>query len=93
MRSQVVFPVLSWGFFLEGEDSHGDHGLGSLVELRFKASPGTVTVLLFFFCVLYCSLFLYCTVSACVVRSLYSVYCLCVNVSYITATGCQTNCS
>jgi hypothetical protein len=23
-------------FFLEGEDSHGDHGLGSLIELRFK---------------------------------------------------------
>jgi hypothetical protein len=25
------------GFFFEGEDSHGDHGLGSLVQLRFKA--------------------------------------------------------
>jgi hypothetical protein len=25
----------------EGEDSHGDHGLGSLVELRFKAPPDT----------------------------------------------------
>jgi hypothetical protein len=24
------------GFFLAGEDSHGDHGLGSLVELRLK---------------------------------------------------------
>jgi hypothetical protein len=23
------------------EDSHGDHGVGSLVELRFEASPGT----------------------------------------------------
>jgi hypothetical protein len=34
-------PVLTWEFFLEGEDSHGDHGLGSLVELRFKAPPGT----------------------------------------------------
>jgi hypothetical protein len=21
-------PVLPWGFFLEGKDSHGDHGLG-----------------------------------------------------------------
>jgi hypothetical protein len=41
MRSQVRFPVLPWGFFFEGEDSHGDHGLGSLVELRFKAPPGT----------------------------------------------------
>jgi hypothetical protein len=38
MMSRVRFPVLPWGFFLEGEDSHG---LGSLVELRFKAPPGT----------------------------------------------------
>jgi hypothetical protein len=29
------------GFFLEGGDSYGDHGLGSLVEIRFKAPPGT----------------------------------------------------
>jgi hypothetical protein len=41
MRSRVRFPVLPWGFFLKGEDSHGDHGLGILVELRFKAPPGT----------------------------------------------------
>jgi hypothetical protein len=41
MRSRVRFPVLTWGFFLEGEDSYGDRGLGSLVELRFKAPPGT----------------------------------------------------
>jgi hypothetical protein len=41
MRSPVIFPVLIWGFFLEGEDSHGDLGQGSLVELRFKAPPGT----------------------------------------------------
>jgi hypothetical protein len=40
MRSRVQFPVLPWGFFLEGEDSHSDHGLGSLVEIRFKAPPG-----------------------------------------------------
>jgi hypothetical protein len=33
MRSRVRFPVLTWVFFLEGEDSHGDHGLGSSVEL------------------------------------------------------------
>jgi len=26
-------------------------------------------------------------------RSLYSVYCLCVNVSCTAATGCQPNCS
>jgi hypothetical protein len=40
MRFRVRFPVLPWGFFLEGEDSHGDHCLGSVVELRFKAPPG-----------------------------------------------------
>jgi hypothetical protein len=27
-RSRIRFPVLPWGFFLEGEDSDGDHGLG-----------------------------------------------------------------
>ena len=37
----VRFPVLPWGFFLNGESTHGDHGLGSVVELRFKAPPGT----------------------------------------------------
>jgi hypothetical protein len=42
MRSRVRFPVIPWGFFLEGEDFHGDHGLGSLVALRFKAPPGTL---------------------------------------------------
>jgi hypothetical protein len=41
MRSRVRFRVLPWGFFLQREDSHGDHGLGSLVELTFKAPPGT----------------------------------------------------
>jgi hypothetical protein len=41
MRSRVRFSVLPWRFFLEGEDPHGDHGLGSLVEFRFKALPGT----------------------------------------------------
>jgi hypothetical protein len=41
MRSRVRFSILLWGFFLEGEGSHGDHGLGSLVELRLKAPPGT----------------------------------------------------
>jgi hypothetical protein len=34
-------PFLPWGCFLEGEGSDGDHGLESLVELRFKAPPGT----------------------------------------------------
>ena len=29
--------------FLEGEDSRGDHGLGRLVEFRFKAPPGTTS--------------------------------------------------
>jgi hypothetical protein len=41
MRSRVRFPVLLGGFFLEGEDPLGDHGLSSSVELRFKAPPGT----------------------------------------------------
>jgi hypothetical protein len=41
MRSRVRFPVLPWEIFLEGEDSHGNNGLGSLVELRFKAPPDT----------------------------------------------------
>jgi hypothetical protein len=36
MRFRVRFPVLPWGFFLEGED----RGLGSSVELGFKAPPG-----------------------------------------------------
>ena len=31
------------GIFLEGEDSRGDHGLGRLVEFRFKARPGTTS--------------------------------------------------
>jgi hypothetical protein len=39
MKSRVRFPFLPWGFFLEAEDSHVDHDLGSLrvVELRFMA--------------------------------------------------------
>jgi hypothetical protein len=41
MRSRVRFQALPWEFFLEGKDSLGDHGLGSLEELRFKAPPGT----------------------------------------------------
>jgi hypothetical protein len=41
MRAWVRLPVLPWGLFLEGEDSQGDHGLGSLEELGFKAPPGT----------------------------------------------------
>jgi len=31
------------GNFPEGEDSRGDHGLGRLVEFRFKGSPGTTS--------------------------------------------------
>jgi hypothetical protein len=42
MRYRVRFPVLPQGFLLKGEDSHGDHGLGSSVELRFKTPPGTL---------------------------------------------------
>jgi hypothetical protein len=41
MRSRVRFPALPWGFFLEEEDAHGHHDLGSLVEVRFNAPPGT----------------------------------------------------
>jgi len=37
MRSRVRFPVLPW----ELEDSRGDHGLGRLVEFRFKGPPST----------------------------------------------------
>jgi hypothetical protein len=32
---------MPWGFFLEREDLHGDHGLGSVVEFRFKDPPFT----------------------------------------------------
>ena len=35
-------PGSTMGIF-EGEDSRGDHGLGRLVEFRFKAPPGTTT--------------------------------------------------
>ena len=31
------------GISLQGEDSRGDHGLGRLVEFRFKAPPGTIS--------------------------------------------------
>jgi hypothetical protein len=41
MMSRVWFQVLPRGFFLEGEDSHGDHSLGSLIELGYKAPLGT----------------------------------------------------
>ena len=36
-------PGSTVGIFLEGEDSRGDHGLGRLVEFRFKAAPGTTS--------------------------------------------------
>jgi hypothetical protein len=32
-------PGSAMGIFLQGHDSHGDQGLGSLVELRFKGPP------------------------------------------------------
>jgi hypothetical protein len=41
MRSRVRLPVMSFWFFLEVEYPHSGHGLGSLVELRFKVPPGT----------------------------------------------------
>jgi len=31
------------GIFPEGEDSRGDHGLGRVVEFRFKGPPGTTS--------------------------------------------------
>ena len=36
-------PGSTLGIFLEGEDSRGDHGLGRLVDFRFKAPPGTTS--------------------------------------------------
>jgi hypothetical protein len=47
------------------------NGLFSLLCIQFLLFFVTLyySVLLVFFCVLYCSLFLYCTVSACVVRA------------------------
>jgi hypothetical protein len=36
MNSRVRFPAQTWGIFLEGEDSHGDHDLGSLVKFRSR---------------------------------------------------------
>jgi hypothetical protein len=36
-------PGSTVGIFLEGEDSRGDHGVGRLVEFRFKAPPGTTS--------------------------------------------------
>jgi hypothetical protein len=34
-------PGSTVGIFPEGEDYRGNHGLGRLVEFRFKGSPGT----------------------------------------------------
>ena len=36
-------PGSTAGIFPEGKDSHGDHGLGRLVEIRFKGPPGTTS--------------------------------------------------
>jgi len=36
-------PGSTVGIFPEGEDSHGDHGLGRLAEFRFKGPPGTTS--------------------------------------------------
>ena len=38
-----LIPGSTVGIFLEGEDSHGDHGLGRLIEFMFKAPPGTTS--------------------------------------------------
>jgi len=37
------FPGSTVGNFPEGEDSLSDHGLGRLVEFRFKGPPGTTS--------------------------------------------------
>ena len=36
-------PCSTVGIFPEGEDSRCDHGLGRLVEIRFKGPPGTTS--------------------------------------------------
>ena len=36
-------PRSTVGIFSEGEDSRDDHGLGRLVEYRFKGPPGTTS--------------------------------------------------
>ena len=36
-------PGSTVAIFSEGEDSRGDHGLGRLVEIRFKGPPGTTS--------------------------------------------------
>jgi len=36
-------PDSTVGNFPEGEDSRDDHGLGRLVEFRFKGPPGTTS--------------------------------------------------
>ena len=36
-------PGSTVGIFPEGEDARGDHGLGRLVEFRFKGPPGTTS--------------------------------------------------
>jgi len=36
-------PGSAVGIFSEGEDSRGDHGLGRLVEFRFKDPHGTIS--------------------------------------------------
>jgi len=36
-------PGSTVGIFPEGENSRGDHGLGRLVEIRFKGPPGTTS--------------------------------------------------
>ena len=36
-------PGSTVGIFSEREDSHGEHGLGRLVEFRFKGPPGTTS--------------------------------------------------
>jgi len=43
VRVPGSIPGSTVGIFPEGEDSRGDHGLGRLVEYRFKGPPGTTS--------------------------------------------------
>jgi len=43
IKLKKKIPGSTVGIFPDGEDSRGDHGLGRLVEFRFKGPPGTTS--------------------------------------------------
>jgi len=43
MNKTKIIPGCTVGIFPEGEEFHGDHGLGRLVEFRFKGPLGTTS--------------------------------------------------